>query len=177
MELGRTSFRRLVQLFFWVFSPQSSDLTVHSQLSLSSLFRPLHLSQARDSFLGSIRGLHRFPQTFILPPDVDPQPAETLWKTNKHQTGTQISCLAQGQRHARMPRLTAHLPPTIYPRFAALRGASETLWITFDCFALPLLALLDGEGAWRCEWGVALVLACWAHLLPVSWPVGGGPEA
>ena len=151
--IGQKVFSAACSIVLLGFSPQSSDLTVHSQLSLSSLFRPLHLSQARDSFLGSIRGLHRFPQTFTLPPDVDPQPAETLWKTNKHQTGTQISCLAQGQRHARMPRLTAHFPPTIYPRFAALRGASETLWITFDCFALPLLALLDGGVAvWSGGW-------------------------
>ena len=37
----------------------------------------------------------------------DPQTEATLWKTNKHPAGTQISCLVQGQRHARMPRLTA----------------------------------------------------------------------
>ena len=109
VELGRTSFERIVQLFFSVFN---RGLQSHRSLTpvVSFLRCPTSAPVKGSTAFLKVSKVHRLahprpPIRLLLASD--PQTEATLWKTNKHPAGTQISCLVQGQRHARMPRLTA----------------------------------------------------------------------
>ena len=107
LELGRTSFRRIVRLFFWVFS---LGLQSHRSLTVVSFLPSLTSAPvtASTAFL-------KVSKSWIAQGLPSADFYTSVWcsgvaacvATNKHESGTQISCLGQGQRHAWMPRLAA----------------------------------------------------------------------